>query len=104
MSRAQVKKIVQKYAHILEANNYPFSAIYLFGSYAKGKARKNSDIDIAVISNKLKTNWNKHEDLLWRHTLTVDPRIEPIGYTEKDFMDASDPLVYEIKTNGIRIK
>ena len=30
--------------------SYPVSACYLFGSYAKGKATKNSDIDLMLVS------------------------------------------------------
>jgi len=31
-------------------NSMPVSAIYLFGSYAKGNFRENSDLDIYVIT------------------------------------------------------
>lgn len=30
---------------------YPVSACYLFGSYAKGKATKDSDVDLLLVSN-----------------------------------------------------
>lgn len=33
-------------------DNYALKKIGLFGSYAKGTANKNSDIDIAIVSNK----------------------------------------------------
>ena len=29
---------------------YPVSAVYLFGSYAKGKATKDSDVDLMIVS------------------------------------------------------
>ncbi len=103
MSKDKVKKIVQKYATKLRAKKYPFSAIYLFGSYAKNKAHKWSDIDVAVISDKLKKDWNKNEDILWKYTIGVDSRIEPIGFTMKDFQDECDPMASEIKKTGIRI-
>ena len=103
MSRIKAEKIVKKYAAELKAKKYPFSAVYLFGSYAKGKANRWSDIDVAIISDKLKKNWNKNEDILWRYTIGVDSRIEPIGFTVKDFQDDSNPIVYEIKKTGIKI-
>ncbi len=103
MSKDKVKKIVKKYAIKLRAKKYPFSAIYLFGSHAKNKAHKWSDIDVAVISDKLKKDWNENEDILWKYTIGVDSRIEPIGFTIKDFQDECDPMVYEIKKTGIRI-
>ena len=103
MSNAETKKIVKKYAEKLKKENYPFSAVYLFGSYAKGKTNKWSDIDTAVISDRLKTDWNRNEDVLWKYAFGVDSRIEPIGFTVKDFEDINDPMVYEIKKTGIRI-
>lgn len=104
MSKTEAKKIVKKYAKKLKDNKFPFFSIYLFGSYATGKPRKESDIDVAVLSDKLKKDWNKNEELLWKLSLGVDPRIEPIGMTLKDFKDNCDPLAAEIKKTGIRIK
>jgi len=103
MSKTQAEKIVKKYATKLKAKRYPFSAVYLFGSYTKGKANRWSDIDVAIISDKLKKNWNKNEDILWKYTIGIDSRIEPIGFTVKDFQDDSNPIVYEIKRTGIKI-
>ena len=103
MSKIQAKKIVKKYADKLKAEKYPFLAIYLFGSHAQGKAVKNSDIDVAVISNKLKRDWNRNEDKLWEYTMEVNSRIEPVGFTPDDFKKSYDPLVNEIKKTGVRI-
>ena len=103
MSKSKAEKIVKKYAAELKAKKYPFSAIYLFGSYSKGKANQWSDIDVAVISDKLKKNWNRNEDILWKYTIGVDSRIEPIGFTAEDFQDNSNPIVSEIKKTGIKI-
>ena len=103
MSKTQAEKIVKKYVTELKAKKYPFSAVYLFGSYAMGKANRWSDIDVAIISDKLKKNWNRNEDILWRYTIGVDSRIEPIGFTVKDFQNDSDPMVSEIKKTGIKI-
>lgn len=103
MDKSQVKKIVKKYAGKLKKENYPFSAIYLFGSYAQNKNNKWSDIDVAVVSDKLKRNWWKNEVLLSHISLDIDSRIEPCGFTVKEFKDNSDPMVYEIKKTGIRV-
>ena len=103
MSKTQVKNIAKEYADKLKAEGYPFSAIYLFGSYAQGRANKWSDIDIAVISDKLKRNWWKNEILLSHLSLEVDLRIEPHGFTIEDFKNEYDPIVYEIKKTGVKI-
>lgn len=101
MQKIEAKKIVRQYARELRAAQYSFSAIYLFGSQARGKANRWSDIDVAVISNKLKRDENRI--LLWRLRRKVDTRIEPHGFTVKDFQDNSDPLVYEVKKTGVKI-
>jgi predicted nucleotidyltransferase len=103
MSKIKAKKIAEKYAEKLKAENYPFAAVYLFGSYVKGMAGEWSDIDVAVVSDKLKKNWNKNEDILWRYTIDIDSRIEPIGFTVRDFKNICDPMVAEIKKTGIRV-
>lgn len=102
-TKNEAKKIVKKYAKELRINKFPFKEIYLFGSFARNKVHKWSDVDVAVISDELKTNWDKKEDLLWHIRRKVNSRIEPIGFTVKDFQDENDPMVYEIKKNGIRI-
>jgi len=103
MSKVEAKKIVKEYAGKLREKNYPFSAVYLFGSYAKGKAHKWSDIDVAVVSDKMKRNRDKNRFLLWHIRREVDSMIEPHGFTVKDFEDECDPMVYEIKKTGIKI-
>lgn len=102
-TKNEAKKIVEKYAKELRINKFHFEAIYLFGSFARNKIHKWSDVDVAVISDELKINWDKKEDLLWHIRRKVNSRIEPIGFTVKDFQDENDPMVYEIKKNGIRI-
>ncbi|MFH1564232.1 MAG: nucleotidyltransferase domain-containing protein [bacterium] len=103
MSKVEAKKIVRKYAKKLEEANYPFSAIYLFGSYAQNKNNEWSDIDVAVVSDKLKRNNDKNRFLLWDMRLDVDTRIEPHGFTVQDFQNECDPMAAEIRKTGIRV-
>ena len=103
MSNSEVKTIVKNYAKKLKTEKFDFSAVYLFGSYVKGTASKNSDIDVAVVSDKFKRDWNKNEDKLWRYAFNVDSRIEPIGFTLDDFKNNNNPIVYDIKTTGIKV-
>ncbi|MFH1029946.1 MAG: nucleotidyltransferase domain-containing protein [bacterium] len=103
MSNQEVKKIIKEYAKKLKEEKYSFSAIYLFGSYAKGKASKWSDIDIAVVSDKLRRNRDENKFLLWKLRMGIDTRIEPHGFTRQDFKNNCDPMVYEIKKTGIRV-
>lgn len=103
MSKLEAAKIVKKYSAKLKEANYPFSAVYLFGSQARGKANKWSDIDVAVVSDKLKRDYDQGTFLLWNLRMDVDTRIEPHGFTVSEFKDSANPLVHEIKTTGIKI-
>jgi len=98
----EVKKILLRYKHALENDNFPVSKIILYGSYAKGGSRPYSDIDVCVISDKFLRNKDHYETYLWKKVLGVDRRIEPVGYHPKDF-NSLDPLVYEIKKHGIEV-
>ena len=103
MQRTEVKKIIKRYANELRRGNFPVSSVYLFGSYAKNRAHKWSDIDIAVVSDKLKRNYEKNRSMLYRTRLLVDDRLEPHGFTKKDFQNLADPMVYEIRETGIKV-
>ena len=35
---------------------YKIKKVYIFGSYARGEARENSDVDIMIVKNKSKIN------------------------------------------------
>ena len=63
-----------------------------------------NDAEIAkAYSDRFKNDWDKNEDLLWHLRRKVDTKIEPHGFSIKDFQDISDPMVYEIKKTGIKV-
>ncbi len=53
-------------------------AVILYGSHARGTATKDSDIDIAVIVDKLDTDYLSAVSKLWSLTRTVNDEIEPV--------------------------
>ena len=72
MSSVNVEEIVTRYSEKLRSVNYPFSRIVLFGSHAKGTARDDSDIDVAVVSDALKADTQSNRLLLWKYRRDVD--------------------------------
>lgn len=52
--------------------------INLFGSYAKGTANSESDIDIANIIDEIKGDYLDNTSLLYKLRRNVDDRIEPV--------------------------
>lgn len=100
----KVRKTINSYLRILKDDGLRINQAYLFGSYAKGRQSKWSDIDLCIISPDLhkKTEplnylWSKKND---EH---IDAILSPIGFSPKEFIDES-PIVWEIKQTGIRIK
>ena len=106
MSTHEAKKIAKQYANALQKHRITFNRIYLFGSHATEKAKKYSDIDIAVVVKQIghgKKYINKKMKL-WELTPNIDTRIEPVLLEKKDFQKGMmTALAYEIKKHGVRI-
>lgn len=100
----KVKSEISKFVNALKTDKLPIERIIIFGSYAKGKQRKWSDIDVCVISPRFKNPW-KAMGYLWLKREISDVRyaIEPVGFSPKDFREGSS-LINEIKQTGIEIK
>lgn len=104
MSVTQVKKIVRNYGRALKNAQFEFQALYLFGSQQKGNSNRWSDIDIAVVSSLLRRDKEQHRLKLWQLRQEVDVRIEPHGFTPEEFKNDANPMAYEIRKTGVRIK
>ncbi len=74
---------------------------YLFGSFAHGKEREESDIDIAVVIENM-PDFFSTQKLLMRLRRNVDLRIEPHPIMEEDF-NSSNPFAWEIEKTGILV-
>jgi predicted nucleotidyltransferase len=88
MVNKTVVRSVQKYLNYLTQNGIPVSYGVLYGSYAKGKANKWSDIDLLVVSPMFDED-RTFEDYkkLWIYAGRSDYRIEPIPVGEKQFKE-----------------
>lgn len=101
----KINKAVKDYIKVLK-KDIPVKRVILYGSYAKGKAKKDSDVDIVIISEKFGKNPQKEGKYLFRKLWDVkNIGIEPIGYSPKDFDTLNpSPLLYEIRKYGKEIK
>ena len=100
MDKANVLNIAHKYAEVVK-NSFDFQKLILFGSYAKGNQREDSDIDIAVVFSDYDNRLDLQLELM-KLTRKVDTRIEPHPFREKEF-EISNPFVNEIITYGYEI-
>ena len=100
--KKEIVDIVNKYIAIVK-ENYDVVAIILFGSYAKGTEHEDSDIDIAVVTNDIKTDKFDEEVKLTLLRRKIDSRIEPHIIKVEDYENDETPFVVEVKNTGIKV-
>ncbi len=98
----EIADIVNKYIAIVK-KNYNVVAIILFGSYVKGTENKDSDIDIAIVTDDIKTDKFDEEVKLTLLRRKIDSRIEPHIISLADYENNETPFVVEVKNTGIKI-
>lgn len=101
----EIKKLVDRFIAGLQ-NHITVDRVYLFGSYARDKQSKFSDIDLAIVSQDFK-KISPFKRLVFLGKVAWDaktPMIEAIGYTPEEFSSKS-PLEFpsEIRAHGIPI-
>jgi uncharacterized protein len=99
---AKVKKTIDRYLQALSQNNVPIKEAILFGSYAVGKNKEWSDIDIALVSDIFKGDRIKDKDKIRKITLAISSELEVIPFSPADF-NSQNPFVKEILRTGIRL-
>ena len=77
MDNKEVIKKLKLYKQLL-SKHMEFDEMILFGSYAKGNASEDSDVDVAIVVNTLTGDYFSTRPLLWKIRREVDDRIEPV--------------------------
>ena len=103
-----VEKAVNHFAHRLrELLGENLLAVKLFGSYARGKATPDSDIDMFVLVRELTGEIETRvSDIAFETNLTFDLLISPIVYGEKEFRNPilqETPFLQKIEQEGIPV-
>jgi len=80
MDQNIIEKLKQ-YAHIVK-QTMPAKKIILYGSFARGNEHKESDIDVAVIVDKIEGDYLELSARLFELVSEVDIRIEPVLLSE----------------------
>lgn len=93
---------IQAYVQRLAEHGIPVWRVYLFGSYARGAATNDSDIDLAIFLDQDDIDGFREDVELMRLRRDLDLRIEPHAFAKTDF-DETDPYIKEIIDTGQRI-
>lgn len=90
MDKREVLKAAQKFSNIVVEQYHPLK-IVLFGSYARGNYNSESDIDVAVIVDKVEGSFLKKEAGLYKIRREINENIEPllfeIGTDKSGFLE-----------------
>jgi len=101
MAQTKPPKSVLEYVKFLRKTFSGLRKVYIFGSYAKGSAGTDSDIDIAVVFDEVADSFDLQVQLM-KIRRQYDSRIEPHIFRAVDF-DGSNPLAGEIISTGEEI-
>ena len=86
---------------LLVSKHFDLDKVVLFGSYAKGNPKEDSDIDVAIIVNSISKDYFSYAPLLWKLRREIDDRIEPI-LIEKNHDESG--FLSEILNTGLIIE
>ena len=98
----KLKEKINEYVKILKKDKLPIKKVVLFGSYAKGKQNKWSDVDLCIVSPKFKDPFEAMQYLSLKTSFDMKYAIEPVGFSVKDFKQGSI-LINEIKRTGVEM-
>lgn len=94
--------IIQRYIQELRNHDISVNEAILFGSFVKGNAREESDIDVALISDAFTGDRFDDRRRIVPFRRKIDSRIEPMPFSPAGFAEGGN-LVDDIKRTGIRI-
>jgi predicted nucleotidyltransferase len=101
MDKRNAIEIVTEYLSRLLKNDFDIKTAYIFGSFARGNVNQSSDIDLAIVLNKLSNPFEMEVKSMTLRS-TYETIIEPHLFDQTDF-SPSNPFAYEIMKTGIEI-
>ena len=99
MDKEQALDLVRRYKKVISPLFGEDLRVYMFGSYSKGYARPESDIDVAVVVPSIGDNWLEWSKKLWHNTRSVSTLIEPVLMSPEH----PSPLYDDVMRTGIAV-
>ncbi|NCO34763.1 MAG: nucleotidyltransferase domain-containing protein [Armatimonadetes bacterium] len=103
MTETRLREIAEEYRDALEGSGISVTAIYLFGSCARGDERDGSDVDFCVVSDALGDD--DFEDMVRLNQIAkrVAPELEVFPVSGVEFRQEVNPFLLEAKRYGKRL-
>lgn len=99
IGRDEAIDLVRQYKHIIAKHFAEEPQVMLFGSYSKGTANKDSDIDVAVIVPSYGDRKLELSKALWHDVDDVSLLIEPVLISK----EYPSPLYDNVMRTGIAV-
>jgi predicted nucleotidyltransferase len=80
-----------------------YRRVLLFGSWARGDAHPESDIDVLVVLDRVESPWEelrRMDEILWRHSYRADVVICAVPVGEDELGEAASPLLIRARAEG----
>ncbi len=77
--------------------------VILFGSWARGDAHPESDIDLLVVLDRVDQPWREYErmnEMLYRHSLGNDTVVTALVVGARDYASAQRPVLIRARAEG----
>jgi Uncharacterised protein family (UPF0158)/Nucleotidyltransferase domain len=77
--------------------------VLLFGSWARGDAHPESDLDLLVVLDRVESPWEelrRMDEVLWRHSYGADVVISAVPVGEDELREAARPLLIRARAEG----
>lgn len=98
-----LRESIKSYTKILNQKT-PIDKVIVFGSFARGDTRRDSDLDLIVLSKAFKKiGFLKRLEYLSKKWTDYDLPVDIIGYTPKEFSEISkeSAVIKEAARDGI---
>ena len=99
LTREEALALVRRYKEVIRPRFAVEPKVMMFGSYSKGYANPDSDIDVAVIVPTYGDRKLEMSKGLWRNVRNVSFLIEPVLMAE----DRWSPLYDDVMRTGINV-
>jgi predicted nucleotidyltransferase len=77
--------------------------VVLFGSWARGDAHHESDIDLLVVLDEVRSRrveLNRMSDVLWRHSLRHGTVVTELPVSEAEYRESDKPILVRARAEG----
>ena len=83
---------------------HSIKAAYIFGSFSKGEITKHSDVDVALVLDKIRNGSPFNEAFeIFHEVQKQNSLFEVVCFSETEFFDEEEEVVKHIKRDGIKI-